>query len=74
MKSVQYSAITLVMLAGCGSADTGSQSNSQFDPSAQSVRDIENMEGSRADKEAAKDAVRRFNEAAAARGEGPTGL
>lgn len=50
------------------------QSNSPYAPSARTSRDIDKMSGTAAEKAAAKDAVRRFNEAAAKRGDRPTGL
>lgn len=49
-------------------------SSSPYAPSPQTRREIDRMSGTAAEKSAAKDAVRRFNEAAAKRGERPTGL
>jgi len=70
--------VAACMIAGCDSSTTSHpvqyDSSSPYAPSSQTQRDIDAMSGTAADKASAKDAVRRFNEAAAARGEKPTGL
>jgi hypothetical protein len=74
----------LVDMSGSGSSgsssyDSGSsyntyESSSPYAPSAQTRYEINQMEGTAAEKARAMDAVERFNRAAAARGERPTGL
>lgn len=68
----------LVDMSGSGSSgSSGSstyESSSPYAPSAQTRYEINQMEGTAAEKARAMDAVERFNRAAAARGERPTGL
>jgi hypothetical protein len=73
---VLFLLLLVVGILGCdGSTNSSSYtSDSPYAPSAQTRRDINNLEGSASQKADAMRAVERFNKAAAERGERPTGL
>lgn len=72
---IAIASVALICLVGCGT-NSGSQ-NQGYDPespnapSQQTVRDIDKLQGSLADKQRAKAAVQRFKEEAAKRGDRP---
>ena len=78
-RSILFSCILYVFtIYGCSDVERSTSaeydSDSPYAPLPQTSREIDEMRGTASEKAAAKDAVRRFNEAAAKRGERPTGL
>ena len=69
--------LLIICLLGCDTTTAPSNSyhsDSPYAPSAQTRHDVNQLEGTAAQKADAMRAIERFNKAAAERGERPTGL